>query len=157
MLFFSLVFPYFVVVPIITWQRVSSQRVDKPTFFHDSFAASPPMSWDRVIQDSDEDEPLVEDDIPASIDPLQDHDASVHQLHDHAAIQQDNHRIEYTTTHNASTEPKLSVNFDQFLQSQGASHTGFTSSQQRREERWIPSTSAGGGGSIGASRSNHRS
>lgn len=110
-----------------------------------------------MIQDSDEDEPLVDDDNSTSIDPLQDHNAPAHQHHEHAAIQQDNHPIEHTTTCNANTEPQLSVNFDQFLQSQEASHTGFTSSQQRREERWIPSTSEGGGGSIGASWSNHRS
>ncbi|KAJ5120719.1 uncharacterized protein N7515_010107 [Penicillium bovifimosum] len=46
--------------------------------------------------------------------------------------------------------PQLSVNFDEFLQSQERSHTTATSSQQWREERWIPSTSEGGSGSVGA-------
>jgi hypothetical protein len=132
---------------IITCPRVTSQRVDKPAFFPLRIHDDTPMSWDRVIQDSDEDEPLIEEDISTSIDPLQGHDLLVQQQHDHGADQQSHYPIE---RQDASTEPQLSVNFDQFLQSQEAPHASLNSSQQRREERWIPSTGEGGGGSIGA-------
>ncbi|KAJ6095988.1 hypothetical protein N7486_006734 [Penicillium sp. IBT 16267x] len=105
------------------------------------------MSWDRVIQDSDEEEPLIEDDFPASPDPLQDPDSQIAQHHDHPA-QQETYPIERTVTE-GFPGPQLNVNFDQFLQSQGT-HAGSTSSQQQREERWIPSTKKIGGGSISA-------
>jgi hypothetical protein len=45
--------------------------------------------------------------------------------------------------------PQFNVNFDEFLQSQDRSHTMLSSSQQRREERWIPSNSENGSGSVG--------
>ncbi len=114
------------------------------------------MSWDRVIQDSDEDEPLGDEGLeaprPALFEPRQGHEASKQQHPDnaghHAAEQQANYAIEQATTQEVGAEPDLSINFDQFLQSQ---HSSMTLSQQRREERWIPSTGDGGGGSIGAS------
>ncbi|KAJ5894745.1 hypothetical protein N7495_006436 [Penicillium taxi] len=101
------------------------------------------MSWDRIIQDSDDEEILIEDDFPTSTDPLQGHNYSPTQ---------ENQPVEYQTdypiepSHNASQQ--LSVNFDQFLQSQ----EGFepiTASQQRLEARWIPSVNEGGAESIG--------
>jgi hypothetical protein len=118
------------------------------------------MSWDRVIQDSDEDEPLGDDgleaQVPASFDPPQVHEASKHQHPDnaghHAAEQQAHYPIEQATTQEVGAEPDLGINFDQFLQSQ---HSSMTLSQRRREERWIPSTGDGGGGSIGALELRH--
>lgn len=116
------------------------------------------MSWDRVIQDSDEDEPLGDDGLEASgpdpgpFEPPLVHEASNQQHPDnagyHVAEQQANYAIERAPTQEVGTEPDLGINFDQFLQSQ---HSSMTLSQQRREERWIPSTGDGGGGSIGAS------
>ncbi|KAJ5083472.1 hypothetical protein N7456_012899 [Penicillium angulare] len=105
------------------------------------------MSWDKVIQDSDEDEPLIEDDFPASPDPLQTTQSPIIQHHDHPEEKETFIPLQ----HNANQgfpEPQLNVNFDQFLQSQGT-HVTSTSSQQQREERWIPATYEGGGGSIG--------
>lgn len=115
------------------------------------------MSWDRVIQDSDEDEPLGDDGVnaPASIETLQGHESPKQQLLDnlghHVDEQQANYPIEQRAAKEVGTEPDLGVNFDQFLQSQDMSQSAATLSQQRREERWIPSTGDGGGGSIGAS------
>lgn len=110
------------------------------------------MGWDRVIQDSDEEEPLIEDDFPVSPDPIQPTQSPVLQHHDYPA------EPETTTAMRRPSsagfpEPQLNVNFDQFLQSQGT-HAASTSSQQQREERWIPSTTEGGGGSMGMSLSN---
>jgi hypothetical protein len=45
--------------------------------------------------------------------------------------------------------PQLNVNFDEFLQSQDRNHAMISSSQQRHEERWIPSTGEGGSESVG--------
>lgn len=105
------------------------------------------MSWDRVIQDSDEeDEPLIEDDLLASTDPIQASNSPMQHDHEHvAAVQQ----VDYPEP-TIATEPQLSVNFDQFLQSQDVAHGSSTLSQQHREERWIPSTGEGGDGSTGA-------
>ncbi|KAJ5638510.1 hypothetical protein N7528_000900 [Penicillium herquei] len=105
------------------------------------------MSWDRVIQDSDDDEePLIEDDFPVSPDPLQPTQSPKVQHHDNPAEAETHYPIE-RTANEGFPEPQLNVNFDQFLQSQGT-HAASTSSQQQREERWIPSTESGG--SIGA-------
>lgn len=107
------------------------------------------MSWDRVIQDSDEDEPFAEDDIPTSINPLQDQETPMQQHHEpHPAEQQ----ADYPTIALDAAEAQLNINFDQYLQSQEATRPMITPSQQQREERWIPPTSETGGGSIGASR-----
>ncbi|KAJ5098020.1 hypothetical protein N7532_005021 [Penicillium argentinense] len=104
------------------------------------------MSWKRVIQDSDEDEPFADDEVKTSFDPLQGPESPRQQeTRDLPAVQQSTHRTE----HAGFPEPQLGVNFDQFLQSQDQSQTAVTSSQLQREERWIPST-GDGGGSIGA-------
>ncbi|KAJ5184237.1 hypothetical protein N7492_001853 [Penicillium capsulatum] len=103
------------------------------------------MSWDRVIQDSDEDEPLIEDDVPASIDPLQGAESSMQHEYDHRAAAQQANCPESIS----ATELQLSVNFDHYLQSQDGLQGQSTLSQQQREARWIPSTSEGGGGSTG--------
>lgn len=93
------------------------------------------MSHGRVIQDSDdEDDPLAAD-FPPPANPTHQALNSVEQVVPIAAqVQEPNHPI--------------TINFDVFLQSQETAPTGPSSSQQRREERWIPNE-AGGGGSIG--------
>ncbi|KAL6238217.1 hypothetical protein BDW75DRAFT_247632 [Aspergillus navahoensis] len=90
------------------------------------------MSFDRIIQDSDDDEEPFEElprqqtnRVPVIDDKMQ-HDADILQTHD--------------VNHNSH----IGVNFDAFLQSQGAPQTNLTASQQRREERWIPSTGRAG-------------
>lgn len=119
------------------------------------------MSWDRVIQDSDEDEPLGDDGVEAeaSIDPHQGQEFPNHQSRDnsvhHGDEQQANYPIEHHAAQEVGTGSDLGVNFDQFLQSQDMSQSAVTLSQQRREERWIPSTGDGGGGSIGALESRY--
>lgn len=127
---------------IITWQRVF-QRVDSTPFSdaHRDFE----MSWDRVIQDSDEDEPFGEDEIPTTADKIEAHEPPRHlDARDHPANQHTTNVVE----HIDPPEPQLGVDFDQFLQSQDISQTAITYSQQKREERWIPST-ANGGESVG--------
>ncbi|KAJ5102226.1 hypothetical protein NUU61_004448 [Penicillium alfredii] len=108
------------------------------------------MSLDRVIQDSDEEDPLVEESAPTSIDAPQKYDPQWQQI-DHASAELENHAAidEHRPSSNAG--PQINVNFDDFLQSQEMAQTSISLSQQRREERWIPSTSDGGGGSIGKS------
>jgi hypothetical protein len=105
------------------------------------------MSFDRVIQDSDdEDDPLSEMPPPVK----------------RAREQPKNHVDNETTCNEQSgiVTPggeaqdidhgnHLAVDFDAFLQSQETAPTGFSGSQQRREERWIPSDA--GAGSIGES------
>ncbi|KAJ5672057.1 hypothetical protein N7507_001184 [Penicillium longicatenatum] len=105
------------------------------------------MSWDKVIQDSDEEELLIEDDFPASPDPLHGPEPPTAQHHDRPA-QQETRPIEHTVTE-GFPGPQLNVNFDQFLQSQ-ETHAGSTSSQRQREERWIPSTNEDGSGTMSA-------
>lgn len=107
-----------------------------------------PMSWDRVIQDSDEDEPLEGDGLPPPVEPLQ-HLESAKQ-HDHVPANYTNHNAnQHDSAPDEGIFPRLNVNFDEFLQSQERNHAGLSSSQVRREERWIPSTSEGGSGSVG--------
>jgi hypothetical protein len=81
------------------------------------------MSFDRVIQDSDDDEEPFEEPprertnrVSVVNDKMQ-HDADI-QAQD---VSHDSH---------------IRVDFDLFLQSQ---QTNLSASQQRREERWIPS------------------
>ncbi|KAJ5811444.1 hypothetical protein N7474_007745 [Penicillium riverlandense] len=112
------------------------------------------MAWDRVIQDSDdEDESIVEDDTPAAIDLPQGAQPSQfshqHQFDQPSVPQHHTPSDTDQSTRTVITGPDLGVNFDNFLQSQETVRQ--SASQQRREERWIPSTSEGGGGeSIGA-------
>ncbi|KAL4898135.1 hypothetical protein BDV59DRAFT_166261 [Aspergillus ambiguus] len=96
------------------------------------------MPWDRVIQDSDDEEdPLAADFLPLAKPrerqppPDNENPASNGPVDD-----------ESTSANN-----QIAVNFDDFLQSQDAAHARLTSSQQRREERWIPAN--GEGGSLG--------
>ncbi|KAL5343537.1 hypothetical protein BJX70DRAFT_352743 [Aspergillus crustosus] len=79
------------------------------------------MSFDSVIQDSDdEDEPLGDTSpektnrVPV-INQLEQHDAKSHQ-----------------------DGSDIGVDFDQFLESHKDPHMALSSSQQRREDRWIP-------------------
>ncbi|KAJ5559019.1 hypothetical protein N7461_002991 [Penicillium sp. DV-2018c] len=115
------------------------------------------MGVDRVIQDSDEDEPFERDgdELPPSVAPLKPSEPAFEQEQYHdipAEHQQMTHYAmhEHGPTPDESVLPQMNVNFDEFLQSQERSHAMSTSSQQRREERWIPSTSEGGSGSVGA-------
>lgn len=100
------------------------------------------MSWDRVIQDSDEDEPFVEDDVSASIAPIQGQEPPPH--HEPRDRPADQHTTNYDSEQAYAPEHQLSVDFDQFLQSQDMPHASITASQQKREEMWIPPTGDGG-------------
>ncbi|GKZ19815.1 hypothetical protein AbraIFM66951_008872 [Aspergillus brasiliensis] len=93
------------------------------------------MSSNRVIQDSDdEDDPLAG---PASPRPRVDNT--------NLDVRAD---TGYYQAHQTGHDSHMNVNFDQFLQSQESAHYGISSSQQRREARWIPTDA--GGGSIGS-------
>ncbi|RJE23975.1 hypothetical protein PHISCL_03681 [Aspergillus sclerotialis] len=99
------------------------------------------MSPDRVIQDSDGEVDSLPDDrgpLSPAPEPGQPEDSTINE-----------------PTHNSINhyEPQISnpdVNFDQFIQFQDTTQTQVSSSQQRREERWIPSSGVEVGGSIGA-------
>ncbi|OQD62167.1 hypothetical protein PENPOL_c013G09657 [Penicillium polonicum] len=110
------------------------------------------MSLDRVIQDSDEDEPFEGDDLPTSVNPPHPSEIALQQEYQHAPAEQTTHNAVYECgpAPDESIFPQLNVNFDEFIQSQGKGHSMLSSSQQRREDRWIPSTSEGGSGSVGA-------
>ncbi|PWY68461.1 hypothetical protein BO70DRAFT_432789 [Aspergillus heteromorphus CBS 117.55] len=89
------------------------------------------MSSHRVIQDSDdEDDPLVGPEADTTHVDMQDGPAHYHQPQE--------------TGHGSH----MNVNFDQFLKSQESVPLGPSSSQQRREERWIPAKM--GRGSLGS-------
>ncbi|KAK1147773.1 hypothetical protein N8T08_000286 [Aspergillus melleus] len=99
------------------------------------------MSFDRVIQDSDdEDDPLLEERPP--------------RAHTPPVVHQSDHRASYRDTSNdplnEDSSRQIAVNFDEFLASQEGGYAGTTSSQQQREERWFPANA--GGGSIGEMR-----
>ncbi|KAJ5488618.1 hypothetical protein N7539_003508 [Penicillium diatomitis] len=115
------------------------------------------MGWGHVIQDSDEDEPLGEDielEAAAPTDAVKGgshaQDYAQGGSNESTTDQQAYYPIERTAGRDTHVEPEISINFDQFLQSQETTHSAPTLSQQRREERWIPSATEGGGGSIGA-------
>ncbi|KAJ9296467.1 hypothetical protein DTO271G3_5165 [Paecilomyces variotii] len=110
----------------------------------------------RVIQDSDDEDDALSD-VATSIDPLQEPEqeqrddddygnAESHVEHGHQPSEK-----EVENTERTITGSQLGVNFDDFLQSQPQMTTGLSSSQQRREERWIPTES--GNESIGATMS----
>ncbi|KAJ9291340.1 hypothetical protein DTO021C3_1140 [Paecilomyces variotii] len=111
----------------------------------------------RVIQDSDDEDDALSD-VATSIDPLQEQEQEQHDDdYGNAEGQAEEHEerpsekeVEYTTER-AITGSQLGVNFDDFLQSQPQMTAGLSSSQQRREERWIPTES--GNESIGATMS----
>ncbi|KAJ5690703.1 hypothetical protein N7462_005095 [Penicillium macrosclerotiorum] len=112
------------------------------------------MSRDRVIQDSDDEEIFIEEEAPSPAGAQTEHESPKRQLHDQLDYHVTEHQANYPIEHSAATdidhEPQLGINFDKFLQSQDMSQNETTLSQQRREERWIPSTNEGGNGSIGA-------
>ncbi|KAJ5418276.1 uncharacterized protein N7487_001826 [Penicillium crustosum] len=110
------------------------------------------MSLDRVIQDSDEEEPFEGDDLPTSGNPPHSSEPALQQEYQHVPAEQTTHNAVYKhgPAPDESMFPQLNVNFDEFLQSQEQAHSILSSSQQRREDRWIPSTSEGGSGSVGA-------
>lgn len=87
------------------------------------------MGYDRIIKDSDDEEESLPGDPPRMSPP--------------AALPENNMDSAEPQTAN------LDINFDHFIQSEKAVPAQLSSSQQRREERWIPSGDAGG--SIGES------
>ncbi|RAK73246.1 uncharacterized protein BO72DRAFT_247085 [Aspergillus fijiensis CBS 313.89] len=95
------------------------------------------MSYDRVIQDSDdEDDPVVG---PHS--PVQEYDNAHADDHLQADVQR--HR-EIEGNYDAS----MNIDFDQYLQSQERLPPGHSSPQHQPPERWVPTNS--GGGSMGS-------
>ncbi|KAL2799860.1 hypothetical protein BJX66DRAFT_332894 [Aspergillus keveii] len=81
------------------------------------------MPFDRVIQDSDDDEELPPEQ-PTRVS------TTNHIGPRGAASLQAQHEVDH--------DSHIGVNFDQFLQSQDAPQTNISPAQQRREERWIP-------------------
>ncbi|KAL1857775.1 Vacuolar protein sorting-associated protein 11 [Paecilomyces lecythidis] len=110
------------------------------------------MAPERVIQDSDDEDDALSD-VATSIDPLQEHEHEQHE-EDYANAQTDHgdepYEQEMRTADPVVTGSQLGVNFDDFLQSQPqmAGEHGPSSSQVKREERWIPAES--GNESVGA-------
>jgi hypothetical protein len=81
------------------------------------------MLFDRVIQDSDDDEePSPEKPTRVSI---------TNHVGPRGAES-------LRAQHEVDLDSHIGVNFDQFLQSQDAPQTNVSPAQQRREERWIP-------------------
>lgn len=86
------------------------------------------MPYDRVIQDSDdEDEPLGEV-SPEKTKPVVTNYGEYRGADSPVAQEQVN------------LDSHIGVNFDEFIEPQNAPPRTLTSSQQRREERWIPVT-----------------
>lgn len=105
------------------------------------------MSFDRVIQDSDdEDDPLSEMPPPVkrAREQPKDHVDNVTSCNEQSAAVTPGGQAQGLDHGNY-----LAVDFDAFLQSQETAPNFFSASQQRREERWIPSDA--GAGSIGES------
>ncbi|EAW06716.1 uncharacterized protein ACLA_084110 [Aspergillus clavatus NRRL 1] len=103
------------------------------------------MSHGRVIQDSDdEDDPLSEMPPPIKRPPEQPQEVNGTHIVNEAI-----ESVENTDEHQQSENgDHIGVDFDAFLQSQETAQNGLSASQQRREERWIPSNA--GAGSIGS-------
>ncbi|PKX95302.1 uncharacterized protein P174DRAFT_403959 [Aspergillus novofumigatus IBT 16806] len=104
------------------------------------------MSFDRVIQDSDdEDDPLSEMPPPVKRAPKQpkNHVDSITTCSEQSEIVTAGGEAQDIDHGN-----HFAIDFDAFLQSQETAPNGFSASQQRREERWIPSDA--GAGSIGS-------
>lgn len=103
------------------------------------------MTPEKVIQDSDDEDDALSD-VATSIDPLQEHEHEQHE-EDYANAQTDHgdepYEQEMRTADPVVTGSQLGVNFDDFLQSQPqmAGEHGPSSSQVKREERWIPAES----------------
>lgn len=110
----------------------------------------PAMSFQRIILDSDDEEDAGSD-IATSIDPLQDpssqEDAPEDKGHDVNVSCSAGGRELFQAPDPNSELPQ--VDFDRFLQSESSviGDQGPSSSQQRREERWIPSEN--GSASVG--------
>ncbi|GAQ03110.1 vacuolar protein sorting-associated protein 11 homolog [Aspergillus lentulus] len=100
------------------------------------------MSFDRVIQDSDdEDDPLSE--MPPLVK------RAPEQPKDHVDNETTCNEQSGIVTPGGEAQDidhgnYLAVDFDAFLQSQETAPNGFSASQQRREEKWIPSDAGAG-------------
>ncbi|OJJ44928.1 hypothetical protein ASPZODRAFT_134353 [Penicilliopsis zonata CBS 506.65] len=115
---------------------------------------------DRVIQDSDEEEDdALSDDVPTSVDAGQQQCPSEQRTLSSISARGDHDEVhevlipgkvgsQAEETPGAPVEVPLGVNFDDFLQSQDTAGGRLSSSQQRREDRWIPAEV--GHGSIGS-------
>ncbi|GFF42033.1 hypothetical protein IFM46972_06736 [Aspergillus udagawae] len=104
------------------------------------------MSFDRVIQDSDdEDDPLSEMPPPVkrATEQPKNHIDNITTCNEQSGIATPGREA-----HDIDHGNQLAVDFDAFIQSQETAPNSFSASQQRREERWIPSDA--GAGSIGS-------
>ena len=113
------------------------------------------MSTNRVIQDSDdEDDPLACDAQPPSPVTIR-REKQAEPMENDGGFQNenDNYGNQVQGVNGSHEAEGMGVNFDDFLQSQSqdVDTARLSSSQQRREERWIPSGTgiARGSGSIG--------
>lgn len=115
------------------------------------------MTSNRVIQDSDdEDDPLACDAQPPPPVTIR-REKQPEPVEDDRGIQDGNdnyaNQVQDTNGGHRAEAEGMGVNFDDFLQSQSqdVDTARLSSSQQRREERWIPSGTgiARGSGSIG--------
>ncbi|RHZ58244.1 uncharacterized protein CDV56_107240 [Aspergillus thermomutatus] len=100
------------------------------------------MSFDRVIQDSDdEDDPLSEMPPPIKRAPAlpKNHFDNITTCNEQSGTVTPGGEARYIDHGN-----HLAVDFDAFLQSQETAPNGLSASQQRREERWIPSDAGAG-------------
>ena len=116
------------------------------------------MSSNRVIQDSDdEDDPLACDAQPPPPVTIR-REKQAEPVDDDRGIQDEN-QVQEDNGNNGVEIEGMGVNFDDFLQSQweDVDPARLSSSQQRREERWIPSGTgiARGSGSIGELRTSY--
>lgn len=108
------------------------------------------MSFQRVILDSDDEEDACSD-VATSIDPLQDPSSQEDAPEDrgrnvNASCSVGGGELFHAPDSNSELPQ---VDFDRFLQSESSviGDQGPSSSQQRREERWIPSVN--GSASVG--------
>ena len=111
-----------------------------------------------MIQDSDdEDDPLACDAQPPPPVTIR-REKQAEPVDDDRGIQDENQVLEVNGNNGVEIEG-MGVNFDDFLQSQweDVDPARLSSSQQRREERWIPSGTgiARGSGSIGELRTSY--
>lgn len=102
-----------------------------------------PMEVSRVIKDSDDEDDSLAGDPPPVAPPR---NQSAQDIV--GCVDEDLHAVNHDQSLN-SHSVQAEVDFDQFIQSPEAPQPRLSSSQQRREERWIPSEGVSAGGSIG--------
>lgn len=92
------------------------------------------MSFDRVIQDSDDEDELLGEGVPEKTN------RAVTNHGEHSGANSPG-------AQGVNLDSHIGVDFDEFIEMQNAPQRSLTSSQQRREGRWIPV--AGRVGSMG--------